>query len=449
MERSVSVAMFGNRLTSIVECLAHDCQSGPERGAPKVNRMLIGEEEAVRADVLSLEGGLKASLEEELRHRLSFWKEIPYQASDGNSNLGRRASAPERVLMCQAIIEGLLVVEVFVLSRRRILSRSAAFVRSPTSLAFVFPGGVFPSRVSLVEAMGLYGVRFGLSEDLAKECAARCVVAFDEAVADGKAPRMHRLAKRLFSGDGWFRRSVEAFASGTSLDALASLDQELMAICSASLTERSIEGEHARIKKFGLGKEGTTTPATVAAQLRWPEVMRLLDDEGFCNFGASLWNKPLMVHKVLNFLVPSGLLTGLSQVQVFKKVYMYDMEEHFRGTDEEEAQRKAWDRLVVVHSAPSVAQLAWHERLFLAYIKDRAHAAKYIALPRDTWLALSDGRGDTVLEPLTGHSPDIHPAGQKMTLILVQADSGFVSSAHSEPALLRVVSPSHTGKVSY
>jgi hypothetical protein len=257
---------------------------------------------------------------------------------------------------------------------------------------------------------------------------------FDQAVADGKLNRLHRVATRLFSKDGVFRPSFERYADGfASLEELPDLQAELLAINLTSLVERRIEGEHARIKQYGLGKEGSVTPATIAALLRMPETFRLLDLPAFVAWATALWSKPLVVHKSLTFLLPVKVLARKTLSQLYKLIYLYDKEVHFRDTAEEEHQQGDWEKAVAAKTSALVASLQWQERLFLEYIKHRAHDARTIAIPLALCDAMPLGLDEAVLDVRAFSSAELSAS---------VCDSLAVPSAVSEPGglqFLRVV----------
>ena len=191
------------------------------------------------------------------------------------------------------------------------------------------------------------------------------------------------MARRVLDDEGEFSESLNQLTAGAcDLKGLPELQHELMALCLTSLVERSIEGEHARIKAEARGRESTITPATLAAALRSPEVHAMLDDQLFTDWATSVWHKPLVVKKVLSFLLPTRQLLAKSLPAVYSLAYLYDRKAQHSDTEADSDAMTQWIGSVASKVAPKVGSLAWQEKLLVESCKAQCQAAGSIALPR-------------------------------------------------------------------
>lgn len=242
--------------------------------------------------------------------------------------------------------------------------------------------------------MGAYAGAFAADSGDCQECIRDCLQQYDCAKAAGNINRVHRVAVRILDEAGPFRAALSQLATGDfQLEHFPELRWELFSLSSACLMERSLEGEHAKIKKLATGREGIITPATVAALLRAPEQYQLLEDQLFVGWATSVWHKELLIKTVLKPMYPVRELLAKSLPQVYSLIYLYDRHAQHRDTAADDKALATWNSLTD-RAAPLINQLTWQEKLLIDYVKTRCSEASTFALPQYAMELATSGAQD-------------------------------------------------------
>lgn len=171
--------------------------------------------------------------------------------------------------------------------------------RARHKLAEVLPGKLAFWHALPFKLVGvIYHLRGG-AVSAARACAQECVSEYDEALAEGKALKLHRVAHLLLGeSSGQVAVEIRAFAEGIDDDLGQSAYQELRAYAMVPLASRKVEAPRAKVKRFQ--RSGTTmAPPLINVLMKRPQLAQLSEDESFIAWATKQWNKNNLANAVL------------------------------------------------------------------------------------------------------------------------------------------------------
>ena len=234
-------------------------------------------------------------------------------------------------------------------------------------------------------ALGIFYSEFDASHsDASRRLCAKCISESDSSFASGAGVRMHRVAEALF-GEGLVRHGLDRYARGEG-DSLRSFPLSFIALqlySFAALTERRIEGLHARIHDIGRKCKHILPPAVCASLRERQTIAALREDPAFRAFCAKEFRSTTLLERVLRLRLQAGQFKGLSRVERVKMIYQCSVQDEYEDVSGKKAQYKEWE-IVTAHrrEAPvALVPAAWKACLqyAIAIFEDRG----FYSLPKE------------------------------------------------------------------
>eukprot|EP00969_Alexandrium_andersonii_P369944 15476211-Alexandrium_andersonii.AAC.1 len=98
----------------------------------------------------------------------------------------------------------------------------------------------------------------------------------------------------------------------------------------APITERSVEGEHAKVHKLLQHPGKPQLPPAVCAQLRHVDADRWMRDKSFMAWSDNIWKSRSIFTSLLQFEYSGTELQAMSQQEVIQRIYCFRPDIHFK-----------------------------------------------------------------------------------------------------------------------
>ena len=191
---------------------------------------------------------------------------------------------------------------------------------------------------------------------------------------------MHRVAHRVF-GDEQVAQQLREFHEGPHpLNTYPELHALIMAYCLIPLSERPIEGEHAKIEMASV--RAHPEPPTVCARVRSPYLLGLTEQSLFCSWGRRMWQSKVF-RAVLKPMCQASALKNLTPPQLLQRIYLYGVDQQFESTRDLKAGLQQWELVRNRTLAPPRLALPPVPRLCAEWLRGRLRPGRLLAIPAE------------------------------------------------------------------